>query len=102
MAKHRGALVWSEHVDAAASSGLSKAAYCRQHGLNYKTFLRWIDRLAASSAPAVGQSLVPLSVAASRLDEQPLRLQVGTDVVLVVPRGIDAGWLGEVLRAAAC
>ena len=32
---------WREHVEAWASSGMSAAAYCREHGLNPKCFYRW-------------------------------------------------------------
>jgi hypothetical protein len=104
MAKHRGRLQWSNHVEAAARSGLSKAAYCRRHGLVYKTFLRWealLDR-AAFGAPSE-QSLVPLTVTTSTTgDASSMRLQVGDGVVLVIPLTVDARWLGELMRAAAC
>lgn len=32
---------WREHVAACAQSGLTGAAYCREHGLNPKCFYRW-------------------------------------------------------------
>lgn len=32
---------WREHVVAQAGSGLSAAAYCREHGLRKRSFYRW-------------------------------------------------------------
>ena len=103
MAKQRDRLERSKHVEAAARSGLSKAAYCREHRLVYKTFLRWVAQLdeSASGVPKE-QSLVPLAVATSTGDGSPLKLQVGDSVVLMVPRTIDARWLGELMRTVAC
>ena len=44
MAKHKPRQFWAEHVAAAQASGTSKADYCREHSLDYKTLLRWISR----------------------------------------------------------
>jgi hypothetical protein len=38
------AVQWWQHVESWRSSGLSQAAYCRQHGLNAKSFSRWIRK----------------------------------------------------------
>lgn len=104
MAKHRGDAFWLQHVAAARCSGLSKAAYCRQHGLNRKTFFRWTRRDgAAEKMPSAVQSLVPLSViGVPACDDTPLSLRVASDVVLTIPRSVDARWLGALLRAVAC
>ncbi|HEX5756681.1 MAG TPA: hypothetical protein VFY12_10075 [Arenimonas sp.] len=104
MAKQRDRQEWSKHVEAAARSGLSKAAYCREHRLVYKTFLRWVAQLdgSASGLPRE-QSLVPLTVVTSSAgDASSMQLQVGDGVVLVMPVTVDARWLGELMRAAAC
>ncbi|MCB1567227.1 MAG: hypothetical protein KDI69_00215 [Xanthomonadales bacterium] len=104
MAKQRGRLEWLGHMEAAARSGLSKAAYCREHRLVYKTFLRWVRQLEQSASDVPRElSLVPLAVSAPTAgDASSLRLQVGDSVVLVVPRSIDARWLGELMRTFAC
>ena len=60
MVKHKSQQFWITHVAAAQASDMSKVAYCRQHGLDYKTLLRWIGRLRRRSEPA--QSLVPVAV----------------------------------------
>lgn len=104
MAKHRGKAFWLRHVAAVGSSGLSKAAYCRRHGIKYKTFLRWARRDgAAREMPPTIQSLVPVSVVGvPAYDGIPLSLRVASDVVLTIPRSVDARWLGELLRAVTC
>ncbi|MCB1632230.1 MAG: hypothetical protein KDI23_10385 [Pseudomonadales bacterium] len=104
MATHRGMEFWSRHVAAAGGSGLSRAAYCRRHGLGYKTFLRWVDRLGSDGAPSPAQqSLVPVSIVSGPLsDEASLSLRVASGVVLTIPRSVDARWLGELLRSLAC
>jgi transposase-like protein len=39
---------WREHVEAWATSGMSAAAYCREHGVNPKSLYRWRGLFAAS------------------------------------------------------
>jgi hypothetical protein len=38
------AVQWRQHVESWQGSGLSQAAYCRQQGLNAKSFSRWIRK----------------------------------------------------------
>ena len=104
MAGHRGRVFWSRHVAAAEGSGLSRAAYCRQHGLDYGTFRRWARRMAAEPpARSDAQALVPLRVSTRQDDSDgALRLEVGPGAVLTLPRSIDVRWLGALLRELAC
>jgi len=104
MAGHRGRVFWSRHVAAAEGSGLSRAAYCRQNGLDYGTFRRWARRMAAElPARSDAQALVPLRVLARDDDRgDALRLEVGAGAVLVLPRSIDVPWLAALLRELAC
>lgn len=104
MASHRGRAFWSRHVAVSAGSGLNRAAYCRQHGLDYGTLRRWARRLAAEGSEVAGvQSLVPLHVSTCReVCEGELRLRVGADVALAMPQSIDPRWLAALLRELAC
>lgn len=104
MASHRGRVFWSRHVAAAEGSGLSRAAYCRQHGLDYGTFRRWARRVAAEPpASSDALALVPLRVSARQDDSVGmLRLEVGPGAVLTFPRSIDVRWLAALLRELAC
>ena len=104
MAGHRGRVFWSRHVAAAEGSRLSRAAYCRQHGLDYGTLRRWSRRLAAEGSGVTGaESLVPLHVSTCReVSEGELQLRVGANVALAMPRSIDPRWLAALLRELAC
>ena len=41
---------WLVHIEAWRQSGLSRAKYCRQHGLTTTTFGRWLNYLAGKEA----------------------------------------------------
>jgi transposase-like protein len=105
MTKRKSQQFWSEHVAAAESCGISKARYCRQHGLTYKTFLRWSSLLQADPGASLApQSLVPLALTAVSPDAHaPMTLRIGADVSLTMPVSIDAVWLATLLRGvSAC
>ncbi|MCF6178686.1 MAG: hypothetical protein L3J63_04780 [Geopsychrobacter sp.] len=81
---------WSEKVSACRESGLSIAAWCRDHAVNYHRFLYWRKRLAL---PVVQQParFVELEFAAA-----PLALSCN-GVYVHVASGFDGNLLGEVL-----
>ena len=54
---------WREHVRAWQSSGLSQAAYCRQHGLTQNDF-SWWKREIARRTVAAAPTFVPVCIAA--------------------------------------
>jgi hypothetical protein len=41
------AVQWRQHVESWRGSGLRQSVYCRQHGLNAKSFSRWIRKQSA-------------------------------------------------------
>ena len=94
---------WRRHVEAWRESGLSQAVYCRQQGLNHKTFSVWtrhvqVDLTLDKNAPLV---LLPVQVepsasVASTQASMMLRLAHGAHLELstdVPPR-----WLAELHR----
>lgn len=95
MGKHRSESFWRDHLARFEDSGLSRAAYCRQHRLATHSFDYWRRRLAGCSSRA----LVPVVV--SECAGSGLDVQVG-HARLSVPSSIDPVWLGRVLRAAGC
>jgi hypothetical protein len=100
MAKHKPEQFWTAHVSAAQASDMSKAAYCRQHGLDYKSLLRWINRLRRRCEPT--QSLVPVEIRdAASADRAPMALRIGANVSLSMPASTDAVWLGTLLRTVS-
>ena len=105
MAKHKPRQFWAAHVAAAQASRTSKADYCREHGLDYKTLLRWISRFrfrGAAQTQTQMQSLVPMAIRGTQAaDNATLMLRIGPDVSLSVPASTDAAWLGKLLRAVS-
>lgn len=96
MGKHRSESFWRDHLARFEDSGLSRAAYCRQHRLATHSFDYWRRRFSWSSARALVPVVVtePAAVAA-------LQLQVGA-ARLLVPASTDPAWLGQLMRAAGC
>lgn len=101
MAKRLGRQVWARHVAAAAASGLSGAAYCRQQGINGKTFQRWVRLLRGGDGAGLATpAVLPLSIVPERVDAPAwVRIELGGAVVVTVPCRTDPRWLGAVLRA---
>ncbi len=49
------------HIEAWQAGGISQAAYCREHGLNAKTFGNWVRRHQASEC-SQSSALVPITI----------------------------------------
>jgi hypothetical protein len=43
---------WQDHVTAWQGSGLSQAAYCKQHEIKFHNFSYWRNRLSPAKAPS--------------------------------------------------
>jgi hypothetical protein len=75
---------WAEHIKACSESGLTKVAYCQQHGLKIKSFYYWQRRNRPSVVGPV--TLVPVSVktfaANTSPDELVLRHHTGWSLQL--------------------
>lgn len=90
-----------QHLQAWQISGLSQAAYCRQFGLNPKTFSGWRRRYPA--IPTHPRSkLLPIQVAppVSGLT-QCLELRLTSGHQLELPASTSPAWLAELLRCLA-
>ena len=97
---------WRRHVEAWRESGLSQAVYCRQQGLNHKTFSVWTRRVQAD--PSLDKNaplgLLPVQVeptasVASTQASMMLRLAHGAHLELSTD--VPPGWLAELLRCLA-
>ena len=92
---------WLQHVTAWQGSGLSQAAYCREHQLNHSTFHSWISRgqvPALACAPLTTLPIVvqPSPPAASNLPPIVLRHDSGWQLSL--PADMQTTWLGQLLN----
>ncbi len=56
---------WQTHVSNHKTSGLSKSAYAKQHGLVYCNFIYWAKKLAPSPSKELSDAFVAVNVTAS-------------------------------------
>ena len=98
--KHKAAQ-WFSHVELWRASGLTRTAYCQQHGLTVHALGYWITRHRTQATAAGDNSLtlIPAKVIAPQGDKLP------SELILVCPNGsklhlpttTPAAWLGTLL-----
>ena len=86
------------HVNAWQNSGLTKAAYARQHGINSKTFGRWCRhvQLNVKDNPALVPVMLQAEASSPLSDVMILRLSSGH--LLDLPMSISPRWIAELLQ----
>jgi transposase-like protein len=93
---------WRDVMTQQRRSGLSVAAFCRQHAVSPATFYGWRRRLAGGASDRSREvSFVPLALDQAvppRATEFSLQLANGVQVT--VPGNFDEGALGRLLRVA--
>lgn len=57
---------WCEHIKLKMSSMLSRASYCRKHGLNYDQFGYWEQKLKLDSQSS---NLLPIKLISTKQEE---------------------------------
>jgi hypothetical protein len=94
---------WEKRIARWRASGLSMAAYCREHEVNYAQLVWWRRHLQ-SDAASPPLTLIP--VVAPGPSHGPLVIRLAGGIGIEVERGFDAGLLSAVVRAlqvtAAC
>lgn len=88
-----------KHVEAWQASGMSQAAYCREHELNTKTFTNWLriyrnEQQLDSGAPA----LIPVEIKSTVSSTGSLCLRWPDGRLLELPVNVSPQWLGELLK----
>ena len=87
---------WQSHSEAWQESGQTQGDYCKQHGLNLKTFAYWRRRQKKDN-PSV--RLVQLPAEALRNSERSaLRVVVDGRYAIEVEDGFNPATLGSVLE----
>src|SRR4030066_1196380 len=71
------------HIEAWQTSGMSQTAYCREHGLNTKTFGNWVRKHRADQVIR-SPELVPITIKPMPMLANTLRLRGGGDHVLEI------------------
>jgi len=89
--------LWERRVARWRASGLSMAAYCRQHGLSYWMFVSWRQRIERTVTPATPLTLIPVVAPPPSGGSITIRLPDG--IGIEVEPGFDAGVLSAVMRA---
>ena len=88
-----------KHIESWQVSGLSQAAYCREHGLNSKTFGNWlrIYRTAQmdSQLPA---AMIPVNIKPATPSTSALYLYGSGGHTLQLPADVSPQWLSELLK----
>ena len=88
---------WDEHIAAWRISKLSRAAYCRQHGLKVHAFLYRIShQRSATTSPLTLVPVTPM-IAVPLGNESTLRGPQGWS--LSMSNDVSAAWLGQLLGA---
>ncbi len=85
------------HIEAWQTSGMSQAAYCREHGLNTKTFGNWVRKHRAGRGVR-SPALIPVTIKPMPMSANTLRLRGLGDHVLELPPTVSPHWLGELLK----
>lgn len=89
---------WWRHVKAWRESGLSQADYCRQQGLNPKTFSKWTrcEYPVDKTAPL---EVIPVQVTPSLpATETAVVLKLTRGVQLELSTAVSPRWLAELLQ----
>ena len=85
------------YIEAWQTGGMSQAAYCREQGLNIKTFGNWVRRHRADQV--IGRAaLVPVTIRPMPAPANTLRLHGKNGHVLELPPTVSPHWLGELLK----
>ena len=93
---------WLQHISAWRTSGLTQAAYCREHQLNAKKFNSWILRNSAVSPATVPLNAIPAVIKPSTpvVSSAPsnMLLQHRSGWQLSLPADVQTTWLAQLLN----
>jgi hypothetical protein len=95
--------LWRNHMKTWQESGLSQAAYCRQHQINHHKFLYWKKRILGKPALATLTTFAELPL--GKIFDRPERSLLGPITLAIRPgyrieieKGFDPGTLLELIR----
>jgi hypothetical protein len=96
---------WLQHVSTWRTSGLTQAAYCREHQLNATTFNGWILREPGLLPATVPLTAIPVVIKPSTpvVSSAPSRmvLQHRSGWQLSLPADVQIAWLAQLLNELA-
>ena len=89
---------WGKHVSTWQRSGLSQAAYCRQHGLIPRQLGYWVRRKGADAGDISADALTLVPARVQPAQDEALVLQNGQGWQLTLPATVSTAWLAVLLR----
>jgi transposase-like protein len=98
MMKRKRAADWRALVDNQDGSGLSAAAFCRNHHLNLHQFYQWRRRFEKEQPRSLSAGFVEL-VPCSKEAKSGIRLRLDDELSIEVERGFDPLTLRAVIEA---
>ena len=87
-----------QHIKAWKASGLSQAAYCREYGLNSKTFGNWLRVYRDVQKRNQRTSLIPVAISTTATTSSDLKLRCSGGHILELSTDVSPQWLGELLK----
>ena len=91
------------HIAQWRTSGLSRAAYCRQHGLVYHTTRRWSRLLDAEAPRPENAGFIEVLRPPAVITPPPAcgmaTVSWPTGATLTIPTGVDPQWIGRLIAA---
>ena len=90
-----------KHVETWQASGLSQAAYCREHKLNAKTFSNWLRIYRIEQTDTKVSTIIPVTIKPAASSTEPLYLCTASGHLLQLPANVSPQWLGELLKCLA-
>ncbi len=94
MSREERSTYWQGLIDKQAESGLSAAAFCREHQLNVYHFYNWRRRLRYNGLPTGFVELVADQENAA----SGIRIRLSDDLCIEVERGFDPFTLRSVME----
>ena len=94
---------WKEHLAGWQNSGLTQAAYCRQHTLSLPSFGYWRRVLSWPPLVPSSLSLVPIVVGEPEPVVESIEVRLPNGVQVQVPLGMAAArWLPTLQALLTC
>lgn len=95
---------WLRHVSTWQPSGMTQAAYCREHNLNATTFNGWINRGPKTASSTTKLTTVPVLIRTDPSTAPPrsvIILERSTGWKLTLPADLQISWLARLLNELA-
>ena len=87
---------WKSHVEQWKRSGLSKQAYCREHGLKAASLYRWCTRLR--DREKAKPSFIPVRLPSIAANGYALELELVDGRMLRIGADADPVWVSQLVR----